>query len=266
MVRKNIYLRDAGVLLHRNKQNFLKRLFRCVDLARSNEINIQVTLMYESITENSQEVVAFFGDELSRFDKLLIHLHSDYSNKFGRNRYTKEALFAIKNMLQEAKNVQGFCLHPDLVDDFSVLEELIVDDEYVGIEVLDGSVCFGNRFDEINRILQEHEFLKLVLDCAHVKEMEKNGEPNLAFYVDHFGEKIKEIHISQPGNHYDPNMMDGMFNTCHSLFSTNNGDAEMLTGLRLPKNINYIIEGVVPCGKYGEELLRKEAQALKARF
>ena len=128
------------------------------------------------------------------------------------------------------------------------------------------SVCFGNRFSEINGILEEYEFLDLILDTLHMLEMEKWGEPSFDFYVDYFGDKIKEIHVSRPGNHYELKQITEIFSTCHSLFSTNSGGISMFSNIKLPKNANYVIEGVIPYGKIGEVLLREEARILKARF
>ncbi len=266
MGNDNIYLRDAGALLSGREHDYLKRLFRCTELAASNKLNIQITLSDEYFSGVNPKIHSSLPNELLKFDNVLIHLHLDYSKKFGDNRYTEKAFMAINNLLHRNVNVNGFCVHPDIVDDFSVFTRLTAHGAYIGVEVLDASVCFGNRFSEISRILEEYEFLDLILDTSHILEMEKWGEPSFDFYVDYFGDKIKEVHISRPGNHYDPKKITEIFSTCHSLFSTNSGGVNMFRKLQLPKNANYVIEGVIPYGKYGDGLLRKETRILKARF
>lgn len=266
MGNDNIYLRDAGALLSGREHDYLKRLFRCTELAVSNKLNIQITLSDEYFGGTNPEIGALIVNELQKFDDVLIHLHLDYSKKFGGNHYTEKAFMTIESFLQRDVNVIGFCIHPDIVDDFSVFEQLSAHGAYIGVEVLDSSVCFGNRFSEISRILEEYGFLDLILDTSHILEMEKWGEPSFDFYVDYFGDKIKEIHVSRPGNHYEPEQITEMFSTCHSLFSTNSRGVSMFSSLKLPENTNYVIEGVIPYGKYGEGLLRKEVQILKAHL
>ncbi len=266
MENNSIYLRDAGVLLPGNERDFSKRLSRCVDLAISNKLDIQITLADDYFNDPNPRRRLSLLKELEKFEDVLIHLHLDYSHTFGDNRFTDEAFDEVEDLLRAAGNVKGFCVHPDLVADFSVLERLRVHDAYIGIEVLDPTVLFGNRFSQISGILKKFEFLDIVLDTSHILEMEKWGEPSYDFYLNHFRDKIREIHLSRPGNHYSPGRLTDKFSTNHSLFSTNSEGVNMLSGLPLPENVNHVIEGVIPYGKYGEELLAKESRLLKARF
>ncbi|MFH1624223.1 MAG: hypothetical protein ABID54_03595 [Pseudomonadota bacterium] len=263
MERSNLYLRDAGVLLDRDGSNFLKRLDRCVSLAKENRLAIQITLDREFFLKGHERLEKQLIDGLVRFDRVLIHLHSNQLNRFGRNYFTDKSLTIIKRLFEQCNNIEGLCVHPDLVDDFSALERFIVNGKYMGIEVLDENVTFGNHFSEIREILEEYEFLDLVLDTAHVQEMARKGEPDLDSYFDVFGDRVKEVHLSETGNYYENDFMSEDFTTSHSLLCADHGATEILPNLRRSFPVNYVIEGIVPYGRYGEDLLKKEVEMLR---
>ncbi|MEE9213774.1 MAG: hypothetical protein V3U54_03130 [Thermodesulfobacteriota bacterium] len=262
MENSQLYLRDVGVLLYKEEKDLLKRIDRCISF-QIKGLNIQITLNREFLLTTYKVVEQELIKKLLNFESVIIHLHTDQSNKFGRNNFTDQTLSVIKNLFLQSNNIDGLCIHPDLVDDFSVLERFILNDKYMGIEVLDKNVKFGNRFSDIKKILEEYDFLSLVLDTAHIQEMEEEGEPYLKQYIDFFSDRIMEMHVSRSGNYYDMDKMSKDFKTSHSLLSISNNDIIKTIYKSKVSDANYVLEGVIPYGEYGEGLLKKEVEYLK---
>ncbi len=260
----NLFLRDAGVILDNKEVNFLKRFHRCVELAEKNKLNVQITLDEQYFLFNHLKSASELAVHLQKFGRVLIHLHTSYSKRFGFNTFTDNSFLIMAEFITKCGNIKGVCVHPDNIEDFSVLERLKVNDMYVAIEILGKESRFGNHFSEISNILKEYGFLDLVLDTAHIMEMEETGEPGLGIYFETFRNKIKEIHISQPQNLYDPKVMGADFMTSHSLLTLkNNNLVKSLSALNLAGEVNTVIEGVIPPGEYGEKCLRNEVTQLR---
>jgi len=260
----NLFLRDAGVVLDNKEVNFLKRFYRCVELAEKNGLYVQITLDEQYFLSDHLRLTNELTAHLQIFEKVLIHLHTSYSKRFGRNAFTDDAFLVLADFITKCGNIRGVCVHPDHIEDFSVLERLKINDIYVAIEILGKEASFGNHFSEIADISKNYDFLDFVLDTAHVVEMEETGEPGLGIYFETFRDKIKEIHISQTGNLYDPEVMGADFVTSHSLLTLKDDNlAKSLAALNPAGEVNTVIEGVTPPGEYGETCLRNEVTQLR---
>jgi hypothetical protein len=261
----NLFLRDAGVILKGGKANFWRRLERCAALAGENGLDIQVTLDdHYFLAEHAQSAARLTG-QLQKFRKVLLHLHTPYSRPFGRNVYTDNVISILNELIAGCGNIRGICVHPDYTEDFSVLERLKTDDIYIGVEILGKGSRSGNHFSEISEILYKYDFLAFVPDTAHILEMAGVGEPGLDVFLETFGDRVREVHVSRPENLYDPEVMEGGFTTSHSLLTLKKDDdiISSLAAWTPPAEINIVIEGVVPPGEYGEGCLRNEVAYLK---
>ena len=59
--------------------------------------------------------------------------------------------------------------------------------------------------------------------------------------------------------------MESRFDTSHSLFALTLGEKNPYSShVRIPPEINCVIEGVIPQGQYGENLLRQEIILLES--
>lgn len=254
-----IFLRDACIL--GCGDDIIARMKRCSELAREHGISVQFTL--DSDLVDDMPILKQISEIMNMFETVLLHLHCRPHLRFGKNRFTSLALSAVQRLSEKNSFIAGICVHPDLVADFSALTPFILPGAYVGIEILDMNACCANTFDEFKSILDEHPFLQPVLDTAHIQGMESGGEPSLESYITYFGDNIREIHVSQWGNFYDPGRMEESFTTDHSHFAAASGGKgipAILSRLVLP---HFVIEGVIPEGTYGEELVAREVEMLR---
>eukprot|EP00828_Plagiopyla_frontata_P005467 TRINITY_DN12200_c0_g1_i1.p2 TRINITY_DN12200_c0_g1~~TRINITY_DN12200_c0_g1_i1.p2 ORF type:complete len:274 (+),score=15.87 TRINITY_DN12200_c0_g1_i1:193-1014(+) len=260
---RTFLLRDAVALVDKGGDTYCRRLDRTVALARQHGMGIEVTLS-EHVLFDVQRT-AYLLDSVLLFSEVTVHLHTSQNNRFGKNIFTDTFLLRLNKFLGQAgHHIIGVCIHPDLVDDYTFVRQMHLDGAFFAVEVLDATASHGNRFDQIDSILQLNDHVDLLLDTAHIWEMQWMGQPGLLSYYRRFKERIKEIHISQPGNHYDSSKMDEGFDTNHSLlhFNHHGGEGLVLIVEALP-DVNLVVEGVIPAGGYGQGLLEREIQYLK---
>ena len=136
----SLFLRDAGVILDDKEVNFLKRFYRCVELAEKNGLHVQITLDEQYFLSDHLRLTNELTAHLQKFEKVLIHLHTSHSKRFGRNAFTDNAFLILAEFIAKCGNIRGVCVHPDHTEDFSVLERLKINDIYVAIEIQTGNL------------------------------------------------------------------------------------------------------------------------------
>lgn len=261
-----LYLRDAVAILPDNRRDLFERLQRSVFLAKKFSLNLELTLDSRIFLKPNFPLLEAIEKATSSFDGAFYHLHGDENSMFGTNSHTRELLAFCKRQA-DFGHLSGLCVHPDLVEDFSVFETLVSNEFFVGMEVLDETVSSFNTFTSMADLLDQYPYLGIVLDTAHIEGMEPQGEPPLEKYCDYFADRIVEVHFSKRGNYYDAQQMGASFATNHSLQSL--GDSEPTQLLQLLKtidNLNLVIEGVIPAGKYGENCLQDELHCIAGVF
>lgn len=264
-----LFLRDASILMDQGENDFIRRFRKAVLAAKQNGLNLQITLNEDLVLESDTQILKQMVTECLSFEHVLIHLHTSYSNKFGVNDFTMKTRDFVHHLIRECSNIDGLCVHPDLVDDMAVLQEFVVDNVYMGVEVLGKNATTGNRPSDITTILEQHDFLSVVLDTAHIQEMEmeRAGEPDLTTYIDAFQKKIAEVHVSLFGNFYDQNLPSCRFSTDHSLLTCAPSlEMDLLPTIKRLTGVNIVIEGVVPDGPLGCKLLKREVGLFKEAF
>ena len=227
-------------------------------------MNLQLTIHGKVFLNNEKKFYNIIND-INLFEKLTIHLHTDKESLIQNNKQTDLFLAKLIKYTCNLNNFSGFCIHPDNIIDFQMLKKLknLNSESYVAIEVTDKNSKFGNKKNQIETILEKNEFLDLVLDTAHIKENLIFNQPNFLNYFELFKNKIKEIHISSDGNEYDMKYLNNDFSTSHSLLCLNGKKIiHDINNLKSFKNLNLIIEGVIPYGDYGNSLISEEIKIM----
>lgn len=257
-----LYLRDAVAILPDNRRDLLARLARGAYLARKFNLALEITLDARFFIKPYPELLAAIGEATASFDAVVYHLHTSGEYPFGDNAHSRRLVEYCAQRVTDG-NLLGLCVHPDLVADFAVFRPLVSDDFYVAGEVLDEECDSYNTFTSIEELLSRHDYLGLVLDTAHIAGMVPAGEPPFEKYCEAFASRVVEVHISQTGNHYAAAEMGPTFGTNHSLLSLGtNKVAASLGPLQDISKLNLVIEGVIPAGDYGADLLENEVASL----
>lgn len=260
------FLRDAVAILPDNGRDLTARLARAVGLAQGLDLDLEITLDARFFGENKASLLQTIRGATSEFKRVVYHLHSGEEFLLGNNLHTRQLVEYCLEQIATGK-LQGVCVHPDLVDDFEALKPLALPGSYLATEVLDEKCSSFNTLAEIRKLLDEHDWLDLVLDTAHIAGMVPEGEPALPAYCEEFAGRVVEVHISQMGNHYDPRKMGPDFDTNHSLLTLGARPlAENLGPLRELGGVNLVIEGVIPAGDFGRKLLEDEARSFRNFF
>lgn len=262
----HFYLRDAVAILPGNRRDLTARLERAAGLARELGLDLEITLDARSFVAGDAPLLGAIARVGAEFPRVLYHLHSDGDHLLGPNAHTRQLVGFCREQVASGC-LQGVCVHPDLVADFSSLEPLHGPGCYLAAEILDEECSSFNTMASMRRLLDEHPWLGLVLDTAHIAGMQPAGQPDLAAYCAAFADRVVEVHLSQRGNHYDASRMEPGFTTNHSLLTLGEGPLDAnLDPLRLLGRVNLVIEGVIPAGEYGRLLLADESRALEKFF
>lgn len=266
-----IYLRDAGVLIssfkdkYFSKKEFFTRLDNAIFLSKKFKIGLQLTLSKNFFLEN----IKSFEERkltLEKIKNMTIHLHAFYDSLFSNDRKTKLFVKKLNLYFKNFKNLKGFCVHPDNVSTYLELKKIKKKNRYLAIEVCDLKSKSGNNFIEIKYLLQNHKFLDLVLDSAHINQIREKYSNEYTFtdYFKIFKEKIVEIQLSTNKNLYKKIFLNRKLKTDHSLMVLEKDKYifKELVKLRGLKATNIVIEGVVPFSLKGKNLLNKEIKLI----
>ena len=126
----------------------------------------------------------------------------------------------------------------------------------------DKKAFYGNKISHLEGIFSKNSYLKLVIDTSHIKELEKEKILTFNKFFKKFSKRIVEAQVSDFGNFYK----DKMINTTHSLLSIKKDSIIKRQIKKLHaknKNINIVIEGLLPFGKIGDEMLKNEISYLR---
>ena len=255
------FLRDAGCLLPDTQNDYNARMDRAVALCRKLSIQIQITLSQEQFLDQDGRWIEPMAAQLQGFNNVLVHLHTRDNLPFGNNSYTATVFRQLRRFSDLCPSLKGICVHPDLISHYDIWRELSSPRYYIAIEVLDGNALFGHRKRHIETLLNNYAYFDLVLDTAHIMETQAMGEPSLSQYASLFRSRIREIQVSHNGNYYQ--RMPESFTTAHSLFAVAGNSEETIRVIKDLDDINVVIEGVIPPGPDGEQLLEQELSILQ---
>ena len=263
---KNIFLRDAGILNKDNKTPFFTRLNNCINLCKRYNLNIQITIHKNFFLKNINTYLKF-QKKLSKINNLTIHLHADYDDLIGKDNLSKIFFKKLTAYIKKLKNVSGICIHPDHIKNYSLFKRLKRKNLYVSIEVTDLKSKSGNRFKQIQKLLKKHTELNLVLDSSHINSIKSKykSEKNFNEYVNYFKDRIVEFQLSNNVNSYGLQHFQNKLTTDHSLLclKKNKLIKELMDIKYYFKDLNIIMEGVIPYNFKNNILLKKEIQIIK---
>lgn len=267
-MKNKLFLRDAGILNLNHKEKyftkneFFSRLDNAIELCSKYDLNLQLSISMKFFLDYKKN---FYQRKryLKKFDKITIHLHTYLDDPFGKDKITKKFISEVKKFFKVLNNVVGVCVHSDEVADFNTLKKFKTKNCYMAIENTDQKSKYGNKVEEVSKILNANKFLSLVVDTSHVAQIKKKfkSQPNFHQYISKFNKRCVEIQVSSNKNLYG-NFFKNKFKTDHTLLSA--GKTKIIDEMKKEdlSNKNIVIEGVVPYNKIGIKLLEKEIKLL----
>ncbi|HER26393.1 MAG TPA: hypothetical protein ENI69_04715 [Rhodospirillales bacterium] len=176
-----------------------------------------------------------------------------------------EGIVAVANKSAQSGLCNAISFHLDMFPWFEVIEKAADPGLRLVFENLGGDAERGNTVAEAKKAAERFPDWRFLLDTAHAMEtkaLRDEGPDDFARALDG---RIEQIHFSWPGNLYPRELMGLDFSTRHSLSTM----APEKTGAlfeflgRHPVPL-VIIEGVVPEGEAGWELLRREIETVRS--
>lgn len=263
---KNLYLRDACILLDKKEisySNSILRLKEALNICIKHKTNIQITLDKKHYLENYKTINKLILKRLNKIKFITIHLTTSYQNLFSNDIRTMKFTNTLLSLIKSSqKKIVGICIHPDHIDSWKYLKKLSTTSTYLAVEVTDKKAIYGNKISHISKLLKNNNFLKIVIDTSHIKELEKFKIMTFDKFFNKFKEHIVEAQISDFGNFYKTKLVK----TTHSLLHLKK-DKKIKFQINLLKkinNLNFVIEGLIPFNKNRTQNLLKELNYLKS--
>lgn len=262
---KNIFLRDASIMISRNEQNYkdnFKRISLAFDYCIKFELSLQITINKSFYLNNFKKFNSLIKSKGKFIDKITIHLTASYDDLFSEDARTKFFVMILKKVIKNNRNIVGICIHPDHLNSWKYLKNLKSKQNYLAIEVTDYRAQYGNTIEQIKKILNENKFLKLVADTSHIKELQLKKILTFENFFKNFSSFIVEVQLSDFGNFYKLKNI----NTTHSLLNLKK-DKKIAQQIKkiynFNKNTNFVIEGLLPFGQNEFFFLNKEIDYIK---
>lgn len=262
---KNLYLRDACILLDMKEifySNSIIRLEKALNVCVKHKTNIQITLDKKHYLENFKIINKLIFKKLNKIKFVTIHLTTSYRDLFSNDIRTMKFTNTLLSLIKSSqKKIVGICIHPDHIDSWKYLKKLSSSLTYLAIEVTDKKARYGNKISHISKLLKKNNFLKVVIDTSHIKELEKSKIMTFNKFFNKFKEYIVEAQISDFGNFYNTKLVK----TTHSLLHLRK-DKKIKYQIKILKKIkklNFVIEGLIPFNSYRTQILLKELNYLK---
>lgn len=178
---------------------------------------------------------------------------------------TASAVVALANRAFQAELVGALSVHLDMGRWFDRFEAEADPGLTLAFENLDASARLGRTLADVADTLAARPRWGLVLDVAHALEMEAEGEPPPETYAERFRDRTAYVHFSWAGNLYPATLVGADFNTRHSLASlAPERTARLFALIRAFPPPQVVIEGVIPPGPAGFDLLVREIAALRS--
>jgi hypothetical protein len=222
-------------------------------------------------------IFATKGAKMPVFDKLtidylqnleIISAHTDfYDIDWQKNIDLKDFSQRLNNIFHFCKEVgiKDLIIHADfLVNHPRRILALLIEklpNIRISFEFMDKNKLFGNHPDHFRRIFQLDDRFGLVVDLAHLQDFQNEFDWK-SFFSDQFLRKhISFIHVSSHSSILKTNFYENYgfpnINAVHSLshFDKSLFPSELMRNCR---DFPMVIEGIVPPGEIGKELLVKE--------
>jgi hypothetical protein len=262
---KNIFLRDASIMIETDEKSYtdnFKRITLAFDYCIKFNLSLQITINKSFYLNNFKKFNSIISSKGKVIKKITIHLTAYYDDLFSEDIRTKSFVKILNKVVKKTPNIVGICVHPDHLNSWKYLRSLKNRQNYLAIEVTDYRAQYGNRIEHIKKILKQNKFLKLVIDTSHIKELQLKKMLTFENFFKNFSKFIVEAQLSDFGNFYKSKYI----NTTHSLLNLkkDNKVAKQISQIyNFNKDINLVIEGLIPFGKKTEPLLIEEIKYIK---
>ena len=150
---KNLYLRDASVLISKSEihySNNLVRLKEAFKICSNCKLNVQITISKSHFLKNYNNIKNEILKNLNKVNAITIHLTTSYNDLFS---YDNETRIFTKKFIGLMKKVRGkivgICVHPDHVRSWKYLKKLKTNYNYLAIEVTDRKARYGNKISHL---------------------------------------------------------------------------------------------------------------------
>lgn len=132
-------------------------------------------------------------------------------------------------------------------------------------ENMDANSRHGITPQECADLIAEHPRWGMVLDVAHALETRDGKDTGPETFLATLGGAIRQMHVSWPGNLYDPGQMGEGFATRHSMVHLDTGNAAVIGSVLRGGPVDLVtVEGVVPPGEAGEAMVSREVELFRA--
>jgi len=177
---------------------------------------------------------------------------------------TIDKIMMLCNILFQEHLICSVNFHLDMSPIFHYISSLADPGLPLCWENLGADAISGNTCEEAVKAIRNYPDWGIVFDIAHALEMESAGQPPPEHFLKTMGDRIRQIHFSWPGNLYTENQVGLNFETRHSLVHLDcaNG-SEMFSVLQNSQAEVITIEGVVPPGSVGKQLVMTEIDLIK---
>jgi len=247
-------------------------------LKNYNDKIIFISKIFPDIVDGIE--IGFFLDQtidvtkIFSSDKILNALNQySYNTIHVANRSSSISLTDIGIVMQHANNlfknqqIKHIGFHLDFFQKFDFILSLNKTNIPLFWENLGNTVNFGNRFQDMLKAIKLYPEWYVTFDIAHAMEMILKGEPYLKTYIKRLNLFIEQLHFSWPDNLYSDIIADKEFKTAHSFVHLKKNICPKY--FDIVKKINpkiVTIEGVIPQGDIGIELVLREINFIKSIF
>ncbi|MBI9079240.1 MAG: hypothetical protein JEY79_05810 [Pseudodesulfovibrio sp.] len=172
------------------------------------------------------------------------------------------AIVRMCSVLFERGLVRGASFHLDMEPCFERVQAAVPEGLPLSFENLDiQSPGFGS-LEAVSNAAGRFPSWGIVLDIAHVVEMQVLGGVGVGEFFDALSNRISQIHFSLPGHHYPKQVLWSGFKAMHS-FAFLDGEAAKKAYHAAPLGTveNITLEGVLPPNR--EDFLREEIRFLR---
>lgn len=187
-----------------------------------------IELSFNSLTElENLRLSKEFINDIKKYNYISIHAPCR-DLRYGDNDTTKEVIGKLRSLCEKL-SIKNIVLHPDVVDDFSVLGESNLP---FAVENMDKRKRFGTKLEDFIKLKEGYNF-GFVFDIQHSYE----HDPSMSLAKDILfvmGDRLKHIHVSGANKTY----------THLPLYAADNKNS-IIKILNLKLEVPKILEGIL---------------------
>lgn len=190
------FLYDPSLLCGEQEKNISVETIKKCKILKCNAVELNcIGGFYDS---SLQDLLSLEKYDLRRFDHVSIHAPCRNA-RFGNDIKTQYVLQILKKAVRDL-NIDLIVFHPDTIDDWTIFKNFEVP---IAIENLDNRKSHFRSVSDLKKIFDILPWCKFVLDLNHCK----SNDPTMRLareFIDAFGDRLVEIHISGYQNYHYP--------------------------------------------------------------